>query len=619
MLLLSLHLLAPAASALDVDTFSFSSSAFDAQGGMQVESPTLGWPGAAYGGLGLVYAHDPLVQTFADGTTESVVTDSFATRLAFGYTLLGKVRFGLDLPLYPYVGGGPDASFNGISSGDARLRGVIGIPLGEDSPVHLAVVPMISIPTGEPSAYTGSGGVGGGLAAAAGVNFTDALGLVANVGFRANKTSTLGEQEIGSGLDLGLGGSYALTPALSVGVELDGTVDVIGGLSPWTDNPFELHAYGRYGKPSGIQAMLGLGTGLVGGVGAPDVRVIAGIGYRAAGKAPIYDIDEDGLYDDVDACVDVPEDKDGFEDSDGCPETDNDKDGIADKADGCPNEAEDIDQFEDADGCPDPDNDKDGVLDGDDECPLEPGTVGDKGCPDRDADTLIDKVDACPDEAGPVNTKGCPDRDSDRVPDKRDKCPDEPADPRIDPERSDGCPKRVFVTVDRIEILDKIYFDTNKTTIKKQSYELLAEIAAVLNGNVDIRRVEVAGHTDNVGNDASNLKLSQGRSEAVVKHLTTIGKVDPERLKGVGYGETKPIETNATDAGRGNNRRVEFVIKAFDGTFGPLGAAPVPRPVVAPSGAAETPAVPAPVVAPAPAPVVAPAPADPNDPFGLNK
>ncbi|MDP2304881.1 MAG: OmpA family protein [Pseudomonadota bacterium] len=622
MLLLSLHLLAPLASALDVDTFSFSSSAFDAQGGMQVEAPTLGWPGAVYGGLGLVYAHDPLVQTFADGTTESVVTDSFATRLAVGYTLLGKVRLALDLPLYPYVGGGPDAAFNGVSSGDARLRGVIRIPLGEDAPVDLAVIPMFSLPTGEPSAYTGTGGVGGGLAAAAGVHLTDKLDLVANLGFRANKSSELGEQVLGSGLDMGLGGTYALGPALSVGLELDGTVDVLGGLGPWTDNPFELHAYGRYGRDSGVQAMLGLGTGLVGGVGAPDVRVIGGIGYRAAGKEPIYDIDEDGIFDDVDACVEVPEDKDGFEDTDGCPEADNDKDGIADTADACPNDAEDIDQFEDSDGCPDPDNDKDGVLDGDDECPLEPGTVGDKGCPDQDADTLIDKVDACPEEAGPVNTKGCPDRDGDRVPDKRDKCPDEPADPRVDPERSDGCPKRVFVTVDRIEILEKIYFDTNKTTIKRQSYPLLEEIASVLNGNPDIRMVEVAGHTDSVGNDSANLKLSQGRAESVVKYLTTTGKVDPARLTGVGYGEARPLETNDTEAGRGNNRRVEFVIKSFDGTFGPLGAAPAPRPVVVGASHAEPVAAPAPVAPPAPAPVVAPPapvvapPAPASDPWG---
>lgn len=572
MLLLSLF--APPAAALDVDTFSFSSSAFDAQGGMQVESPTLSWPGAAYGGLGLVYAHDPLVQTFDDGTTESVVTDSFATRLTVGYTLLGRVRLGLDLPLYPYVGGAADAAFNGISSGDARLRAVFQLPLGDQAPVDLAVIPMISLPTGEPSAYTGTGGVGGGLAIAAGAKLSEKLGLVANLGYRANKHSELGDQTLGSGLDLGLGASYAVQPDLSFGVELDGTVDLVGGLGTWAENPFELHGYGRYGKASGIQTMLGLGTGLVGGVGAPDVRVIGGIGYRAPGRKPVYDIDKDGIFDDIDACVDVPEDTDGFEDSDGCPDTDNDKDGLADAADACPNDAEDIDAFEDTDGCPDPDNDQDGVLDPDDECPLEPGTVGDKGCPDQDADTLIDKVDACPEEAGPVNTQGCPDRDSDRVPDKHDKCPDQPADPRIDPPRSDGCARRVFVSVERIECLEKIFFDTGKTTIKNESYPLLAEIAAALNDNPDIQKIEVAGHTDSVGKDAMNFKLSRARAEAVIKHLTKTGNIDAARLAAAGYGETLPLETNATEAGRFNNRRVEFVIKAFERPSGPLGAAP---------------------------------------------
>ncbi len=636
MLLLSLHLLAPAAHALDADTFSFSSSAFDAQGGMQVESPTLGYPGALYGGLGLVYAHAPLVQTFDDGTTDGIVTDSFATRVAAGYTLLGRVRFGVDLPLYPYVGGPADSDINGVSSGDLRIRAMVGIPLGKGSPLSLGVVPMIALPTGEPSAYTGAGGVSGGVAAAVGYRPVDALSLAANLGVRANPLNELGESQVfGTGLDLGLGGAYAVTPAVSVGLELDGTVDLVGA-SAWSDNPFELHAYGRYGKASGVQAMLGIGTGLVAGIGAPDVRVIGGIGYRAAGKAPIYDTDSDGLYDDVDTCVIDPEDIDSFEDTDGCPDTDNDRDGILDVSDGCPNEAEDKDNFADADGCPDPDNDKDGLLDDDDACPNEPGTLATKGCPDTDGDSLVDTVDSCPTEAGPLNTNGCPDRDGDRVPDTRDKCPDQPADPRVDPERSDGCPARVFVSLEKIEILEKIYFDTGKTTIKKQSYPLLEEIAQVLNSNLDILSVEIAGHTDSVGKDSANLTLSQGRADAVAVHLAKLGRVEPKRLTSVGYGETKPIDTNATDPGRGNNRRVEFVIKGFEAKVRPpLGAAIVDKPVVKPVGTSETPAAPAapaedpwgaaappaPVVAPpAPVgPVAPPAPVDPNDPFGLNK
>ena len=86
-------------------------------------------------------------------------------------------------------------------------------------------------------------------------------------------------------------------------------------------------------------------------------------------KQAASDRDRDGLVDEVDKCPDSPEDKDGFEDDDGCPEDDNDKDGIVDTQDGCPLVPEDKDGFEDGDGCPDDDNDKDGVVDPKDKCP----------------------------------------------------------------------------------------------------------------------------------------------------------------------------------------------------------------------------------------------------------
>jgi OmpA-OmpF porin, OOP family len=99
------------------------------------------------------------------------------------------------------------------------------------------------------------------------------------------------------------------------------------------------------------------------------------------------DSDKDGITDDKDKCPNEPEDMDGFEDTDGCPDYDNDLDGIYDSQDKCPNEAEDFDGFEDSDGCPDTDNDKDGIPDSLDKCPNNPETVNgykdDDGCPDE--------------------------------------------------------------------------------------------------------------------------------------------------------------------------------------------------------------------------------------------
>ena len=83
---------------------------------------------------------------------------------------------------------------------------------------------------------------------------------------------------------------------------------------------------------------------------------------------PEYDRDGDGIHDQQDVCPDQAEDKDGYKDEDGCPDADNDGDGLADAKDKCPNVGEDKDGFQDEDGCPDPDNDKDLVLDIDDQC-----------------------------------------------------------------------------------------------------------------------------------------------------------------------------------------------------------------------------------------------------------
>src|SRR5207244_5756222 len=99
------------------------------------------------------------------------------------------------------------------------------------------------------------------------------------------------------------------------------------------------------------------------------------------------DRDGDGIPDAIDQCPNDPEDKDGYQDEDGCPDPDNDGDGIPDVKDKCPNEPEDKDHFQDEDGCPDLDNDGDGVPDSRDACPNDPETFNffedDDGCPDH--------------------------------------------------------------------------------------------------------------------------------------------------------------------------------------------------------------------------------------------
>jgi outer membrane protein OmpA-like peptidoglycan-associated protein len=253
-------------------------------------------------------------------------------------------------------------------------------------------------------------------------------------------------------------------------------------------------------------------------------------------QAPVIgDKDGDGLKDDVDECPNDPEDKDGFQDEDGCPDPDNDADGIPDAADKCPNDPEDKDGFQDEDGCPDPDNDGDGLVDKIDQCPDEP----------EDKDGFEDD-DGCPD----------PDNDKDGIPDDKDKCPNDPA-----PGTIDGCPQKyqlIVVTENKIELKQTVFFDTNKATIKKVSFPLLDEVAQALKDNPTIK-VRIEGHTDSQGNDNFNMKLSQRRAESVRTYL--IGKgIEADRMVPQGYGETVPIADNRTSAGRAQNRRVEFVI-----------------------------------------------------------
>lgn len=251
------------------------------------------------------------------------------------------------------------------------------------------------------------------------------------------------------------------------------------------------------------------------------------------------DPDRDGIVGKADECPQVAEDRDGFNDADGCPEPDNDADGIADTADQCPMDPEDIDSFEDADGCPDVDNDKDGLSDKIDQCPMQAedmdGFADDDGCPDCDNDK--DGVPECPEA--------------------KDKCPLEAGEP------SDGCPKKytmIVVTDKKIELKQTIFFATRKATIRPVSFPLLDEVAQAMADYPKIA-VSIEGHTDSQGPDAFNLKLSRNRAAAVRKYLMDKG-VAAERMTAQGYGETMPLADNRTEAGRAQNRRVDFVITA---------------------------------------------------------
>jgi outer membrane protein OmpA-like peptidoglycan-associated protein len=263
----------------------------------------------------------------------------------------------------------------------------------------------------------------------------------------------------------------------------------------------------------------------------------AGLVFKFGGK----DTDGDGIYDKDDACPDVK----GTKEFKGCPDTDGDK--IIDKDDACP----DVAGLAAFNGCPDTDGD--GIADKDDACPDVAGLKALKGCPDADGDGIADKEDKCPSVKGPKENGGCPwpDKDGDGVLDKDDKCPDVKGTVA-----NNGCPEVDDTVMKKLNDYAKtILFDTGKASFQKQTLPVLQSITAILK-EYPSAKFSIEGHTDNSGTAAKNLKLSKERATAVVGFLTQNG-IDASRLTSEGYGQTKPVDSNKTKAGKANNRRVE--------------------------------------------------------------
>ena len=214
---------------------------------------------------------------------------------------------------------------------------------------------------------------------------------------------------------------------------------------------------------------------------------------------------------------------------------DADLDGVDDAEDRCPGEHEDSDGYQDEDGCLDADNDLDGIPDTSDACPEQredqPAAAGADGCPtrDQDADGIADSLDRCPNQLGTVVDQGCP---------------------RLKYENLEVTPRA-------LRLIQPVLFETATAVIRSVSFDVLNTVALVLREHPEIT-LEVQAHTDSLGSDRRNLGLSREQARSVVAYLVQNG-IDPARLTGEGYGETRPIESNQTSQGRNINRRVEFV------------------------------------------------------------
>ena len=417
--------------------------------------------------LTLDYALAPLVayeqERFIDERQGEIVSSRASARVHMNIALFEWFSVGAEIPYVvsqtgelevfgvgtnPVVGGGLS---------DISLVPKVRLLRQRDAGVDLALVLATELPTSqEKGGYLGAKGTTfRPELAISGVN--DEVTLAFNLGARLTESERLVSTDVGSAILARAAVEYRLDDeGLPLGMQF--AFDTEASVDP---TPLDAGLYGAeaifgfdYVFEDRLVLFAGGSIGLIGGPRVPEFRAFTGLRYAPRRN----DKDEDGILDVDDLCRKEAEDRDGFQDSDGCPDVDNDDDGVLDVDDGCPMQAEDRDGFRDGDGCVDPDNDGDEIFDAADACPDQAedldGFEDEDGCPeaDNDQDKIPDHDDACPNRAGERSLSGCPfiDKDGDRVWDgcvgcrvegvDVDQCLDEPED-RDGFEDEDGCPE----------------------------------------------------------------------------------------------------------------------------------------------------------------------------------
>ncbi len=458
----------------------------------------------------------------------NVVRDLGTASILAALTPVSRLQIGLRIPFQYIVGEGVVTDQASAGYGGPQPGGIQGFAMGDPSleakvraigGVTDAVNVGASVSASAPVRRYAHGR--NGLYAGYGSPVVDARAIVdldvgrffaaVDVGAGFKSTAQLGTLTLGSELRFGAGAGVRITPHVQVLAEGFGSTNFT---TTSGSNAAEIDAAVRL-LPAGapLTLTLGGGAGLNQGIGAPAFRLFLGAGVFLDRKAD-------------------------------------------------PN---------------DPDLDRDGIPNAEDQCPLEGGDVVRirgrfYGCPKRDSDGdgVQDHLDACPDLPGVATqdpkTNGCPsnDRDHDGIPNDLDKCPDEP-ETYNGFQDADGCPDsppiRAEVHADQIVIInERINFAFGKDQIVgDRSFEALDLVAQVMKEHPELKRIEVAGHTDNIGFGAMNLDISRRRAKAVLAYLVSKG-IDASRLTSNGYGPDAPIAKNDTEAGRAANRRVQFNI-----------------------------------------------------------
>ncbi len=548
-------------------------------------------------GVSTSWAYRPLVLTSLDGTYRmSVMKNQAVSHVGASLVVLDRLRFGLDLPVQ-FFGQGAGTNVAGVdymgpasssSLGDMRLNATVRAFGNRGGGATLAFMLTAYLPTGDGKSYAGDSGAGVAPSALV-AGERGMFAYAAQLGGTVRGRTEFAGLALGSDLFFSASAGVRLArDKVLVGPEVYGRSMLVGGeFLTSRATPVEGMLGAHYSILREWRASAGFGTGLNGGIGSPTLRGLIAVEWSPGYHLP--DRDFDLVADATDACPDVVGIGGDDARTNGCPpappapppppaQSDRDHDGVADAFDACPEIAGVASHNVNDNGCPPPppDRDHDGVADATDACPDIAGVADadpkHNGCPvptDRDGDSIVDADDACPDVPGVATdnkvTNGCPDpdRDHDGIANSDDACPDASGPHSDDPQRN-GCPQ-AFVAAGQIKILDQVKFRKGRADIldhgqaNQASEHSLMAVRQILIDHAEVKSVRVEGYSDSAGNAARNLKLSAARAAAVVKWLIAHG-IAGDRLTSVGFGPERPADTNDTEAGRRNNRRVEFHI-----------------------------------------------------------
>ncbi len=578
-----------------------------------------------------IYNVDPDNPDKVGSERVTVIDTLTAAQITAAYGVTDKLQLGVSLPLIFALNGDgldPDtgmASMSGLSVtglGDLLVEGKM--RLYKQGALRIGGMGGVTLPTSFGS--DGSQFIGDNLPTlraklALQYELGPRFSVGTNVGVILRKPRTIYDSTIGQQLTWGAAAAFRVTQRFSLIGEGYGRA----GLPKFSldASPLEVEGGLRiYATPS-VAVVIGGGAGLVRGIGSPEARFFVSLGY-----APdVRDSDGDGVPNGRDKCLLVPEDFDGFQDDDGCPDDDNDGDRRPDATDKCPAAAEDIDGFEDDDGCPELDNDKDGIADLADKCPNDaedgkepypkdgcPGGKRDSdgdgindsvdlcptqeedvdgfedgdGCPeaDNDADGVADESDKCPicpeDKDGFEDADGCPDNDNDKdgVPDAKDKCPAE-AETLNGIKDDDGCPDTGGVTVVKLEG-DRLIIERVPTLaagkLSGAGTVIVDQMALVMAAHSEVTKWLVALAQPNAGEAAKLADAIKARlvAKGVVAELQVLGAAGPAKIGGV-VQERGETAAPVCPAGREVKQRPEATAKTPAGDPKPA-PAPATKP-----------------------------------------